>query len=159
MAKTSSFDDRRSRVSFDRVELARSPLGDRAFELSQGVELVGTELQSVTWVYDIDRDSVIWSSPIERFFGFEEGVRGFSVVPDPAAALNGAGGPGRRRSDHRDPSGPSSRFAGGAESGDALLAPILTPIRRGSPPAEFDLHMVVNCPDGVAHNVVVRASP
>ena len=159
MAKTSSFGDRRSRVSFDRVELARSPLGDRAFELSQGVELVGNELQSVTWVYDIGRDSVIWSSPIEEFFGFEEGVRGFSVVPDHAAALSVAEGPGRRRSDQRDPSGLSSRFAGGAEAGDALLAPILAPIRRGSPPAEFDLQMVVHCPDGVAHNVVVRASP
>jgi hypothetical protein len=39
MATTSSFGDRRSRVSFDRVELDQSGLGDRAFELSEAIEL------------------------------------------------------------------------------------------------------------------------
>ena len=82
MATTSNFGDRRSRVSFDRVALDDSPLGDRAYELSEGVEFVGEEVKSVTWIYDIANDRVIWTSPIEEFFGFEEGVLGFSVVPD-----------------------------------------------------------------------------
>src|ERR1700730_17506117 len=128
MAKTSSFGARRSRVSFDRVELAGSPMGDPAFELSQGVDLEGNEFQSVTWVYDSVKDTVVWSTPIEEFFGFEVGVRGFSVLPDPSAPPS----PGHvhaRRAGDPQPTGPQSRFASGADAGNALLAPILAPIR------------------------------
>ena len=202
MATTSSFGDRRSRVSFDRVELDDSPLGDRAFELSNGVELVGEEVKSVTWIYDIVKDHVTWSSPIEEFFGFEVGVRGFSVLRDDVPALPAARAPpsrerrrgrpdgteadgGRRdddaNKDETDSSGDTgsaatgdgtaddagdddltftgTEFADGIDTGEALLAPILAPIRLGCPPAEFDLHVSVRCPDGIVHNVVVRASP
>jgi diguanylate cyclase (GGDEF)-like protein/PAS domain S-box-containing protein len=157
MATASNFGDRGSRVSFDRIELDDS-LGDRAFELSEAVELASNELQSVTWVYDMAKDSVMWSSPIEQLFGFEEGVRGFSVLldgtPEPAC--------GDTHADPDDDEARSSvktRFATGADTGDELLAPILTPIRHGVPLSEFDLHMDVRCPDGVVHSVVVRASP
>ena len=63
MATASSFGERGSRVSFDRIELDEAALGERAFELSEGVELAENEFQSVTWVYDRRRDVVIWSSP------------------------------------------------------------------------------------------------
>ena len=156
MTKTTNFGDRRSRVSFDRVELGGSPLGDRAFELSQGVDLADNEFHAVTWVFDIVKNSVVWSSPIEEFFGFEQGVRGFTVLPDHEAALAAGGNPPADQGD--SPSGTVPRFADGADAGGALLAPILAPVRAGAPPSEFDLHMVVKCPDGVAHSVVVRAS-
>ena len=211
MATTSSFGDRRSRVSFDRVELDDSPLGT-GFELSKGVELVGEEVKSVTWIYDIAKDHVTWSSPIEEFFGFTVGVRGFSVLRDDAPALPAGGTDGdgdgqaevrakqkARPTQKTEPTRqtrptqqtrptpktrptPRSRpgrgasgadgqagaeddpvftegFADGIDTGEALLAPILAPIRMGCPPAEFDLHISVQCPDGVIHNVVVRASP
>jgi diguanylate cyclase (GGDEF)-like protein/PAS domain S-box-containing protein len=155
MATMSSFGDRRSKVSFDRVQLDQPPLGDRAFELSEAVELAGKELQSVTWVYDLEKDIVVWSSPIERLFGFEEGMRGFSVLADGTTSpcdLDGSGaGP--------DQAAPPDRFSGGADIGNELLAPILAPIRAGVPLAEFDLRREVHCPDGVVHRVVVRASP
>ena len=72
MATKSSFEGRRSRVSFDRVDLNEVPVGDRVFELSEGVELGDKDLQSVTWIYDTVRDSVIWSSPVEELFGFQK---------------------------------------------------------------------------------------
>ncbi len=75
----------------------------------------------MTWVYDIAKDTVIWSSPIEEFFGFEEGVRGFSVLQDEAARLRPAGAARGRRLGPRSPR--HHRFANGAEAGDALLAP------------------------------------
>jgi diguanylate cyclase (GGDEF)-like protein/PAS domain S-box-containing protein len=153
MATTSSFGERRSKVSFDRVALDDSPCGDRAFELSEGVDLVDQELQSVTWVYDATDDSVVWSSPIEEFFGFEEGVCGFSVEPDQGGA------DADDTVADEDSTDPAEGYGDGADAGEALLAPILAPIRHGSPPAEFDLRMVVTCPDGVGHRVVVRASP
>ena len=163
MATTSSFGGRRSRVSFDRVELDQSGLGDRAFELSEAIELGGKELPSVTWVYDPARDSVVWSSPIERLFGFEEGIRGFAVLADDV----GAGSPVAAEREQQDgapdedpdQSCTPAPFAGGADFGDSLLSPILAPIRAGVPPSEFDLHREVHCPDGVIHRVVVRASP
>ena len=80
MVTTSGFDEQRSKVAFDRVEFDRPSMGDRAFELSRGVDLSEKELRSVTWVYDTVRDVVIWSTPVEEFFGFEDGVLGFSVA-------------------------------------------------------------------------------
>jgi diguanylate cyclase (GGDEF)-like protein/PAS domain S-box-containing protein len=157
MATKSSFGDRQSKVSFDRVELGQAA-GDRAYELSQAVEFGGKELQSVTWVYDLAKDTVIWSSPIERLFGFEEGVRGFSVLRNDTMVL-ADGRPAGAGDDDSDGSCAETRFADGADTGDALLAPILAPIRHGVPPTEFDLKMDVHCPDGVIHSVVVRASP
>ncbi len=158
MATKSSFDGRRSRVSFDRVDLNEVPVGDRVFELSEGVELGDKDLQSVTWIYDTVRDSVIWSSPVEELFGFQKGVLGFSVRGEHDEGVETSG---PRPSGHGDPDvqGTPPEFVSGAEAGDLLLAPILAPVRRGLPPTEFDLQMVVHCPDGIAHHVVVRASP
>ncbi|MGO8872194.1 MAG: EAL domain-containing protein [Acidimicrobiales bacterium] len=158
MATTSSFGDPRSKVSYDRVEFEELPFGDRTLALSQGVDLVADDLHSVTWVYDVDKDSVIWSSPVETFFGFEEGVRGFSVLREGSEALD-TGDAELTCDEDADRGGGAQRFASGTEAGEALLAPILAPIRHGAPPAEFDLRMIVRCPDGVDHSVVVRASP
>ncbi len=166
MATASSFGERGSRVSFDRIELDDKPLGDRAFELSEAVQLASSELQSVTWVYDLAKDVVIWSSPIERLFGFEEGVRGFTVLRDRSVAFacgdrNGDGDQGGHQAHEggEDRGDVHTRFATGADTGDELLEPILAPIRLGVPLAEFDLNVEVECPDGVTHSVVVRASP
>jgi diguanylate cyclase (GGDEF)-like protein/PAS domain S-box-containing protein len=160
MARTSSYGDRRSKVSFDRVDSEELSQSYRAFELSEGVDLAGTEFQSVTWVFDVTNDSIAWSSPIEELFGFEEGVCAFTVLrdDDPEGEArcdeDGADDDGTDPGSNRTP-----RLATGADTGEALLAPILEPIRHGLPPADFDLHMVVQCPDGTDHNVVVRASP
>jgi diguanylate cyclase (GGDEF)-like protein/PAS domain S-box-containing protein len=160
MTTTNSFGDRRSKVQFDRVESDGSPMGDRPFELSQDIDLTGKDLLSVTWVYEVASDVVTWSSPIEELFGFEQGVLGFSVLRADAGKQSGrpdcsdqaeAGAPEAAR-------GPEL-YATGADIGEDLLAPILTPIRNGSPPADFDLRMLVNCPDGTVHRVVVRCSP
>jgi diguanylate cyclase (GGDEF)-like protein/PAS domain S-box-containing protein len=155
MVTTSEFDGQRSKVAFDRVEFDHLSVGDRAYELSREVELTEKELRSVTWVYDIARDVVIWSTSIEEFFGFEEGVLGFSVADDEAEVV---GGPADACSDRHPPSAPL-RYADGKDAGEALLAPILTPLRMGHPPASFDMNLIVDCPDGTVHTVVVRASP
>jgi diguanylate cyclase (GGDEF)-like protein/PAS domain S-box-containing protein len=158
MATASSFGDRRSRVSFDRVEINDTPTGDRAYELSEDVALASKELHSVSWVYNVATDTVTWASAIEELFGFEEGVRGFSVFRDYGVAVDEEI-PRLHQIGDLDPSESTSRFADGTETGELLLAPILAPVRHGAPPAEFDLRMMVDCPDGTAHSVVVRASP
>ena len=65
MARTSNFGDRRSKLAFDRVESDQSSLSDRAFGLSAGFEGAGEEFQSITWVYDIVNDEVVWSRPLD----------------------------------------------------------------------------------------------
>jgi diguanylate cyclase (GGDEF)-like protein/PAS domain S-box-containing protein len=175
MAKASRFDERR-KVSFDRIDRENSVLADRPVELSRGFDLGGDGLQSITWVYDPATDATVWSSPLEEFFGFEPGVRGFSVIPSAGGQADGStpvagGGDSDDSSDSGDGTDSSAdtggsdgageplRLAGGADLGDQLLAPILAPLRLGSPPAEYDLRLVVRCPDGVDHSVVIRASP
>ena len=74
MVTKSDFGERRSKVLFNKVEFDRLSLGDRAFELSRGVDLTEKELRSVTWVYDPETDSVVWSDSLEEFFGFEDGT-------------------------------------------------------------------------------------
>jgi hypothetical protein len=69
MARTSSFGDRRSKLAFDRVD-EDAALTDRTLGLSSGFDSAADEFQSVTWVYDLKSDVVIWSSPIEELFGF-----------------------------------------------------------------------------------------
>ncbi len=129
MVTTSGFDEQRSKVAFDRVEFDRPSMGDRAFELSRGVDLSEKELRSVTWVYDTVRDVVIWSTPVEEFFGFEDGVLGFSVADGVEKVA------GQANSDtEADPARPT-RYASGDDAGEALLAPILAPLRLGHPPA------------------------
>jgi len=158
MATASSYGGRRHAVSFDRVERGDSVFGDHAFELSQEVDLSSEGLQTVTWVYESDHDAVHWSYPIEEFFGFAPGIRGFSVhrgslmgTTDGTPSV-GTGGP-------QEQSGTRLEFGDAIEVGESILAPILAPIRAGTPFADFDLHMVVTCPDGTDHLVVVRASP
>jgi diguanylate cyclase (GGDEF)-like protein/PAS domain S-box-containing protein len=152
MASTSSYGDQRSRVSYDKVELEQPPLGDRDFELSRTVEGAGTEVQSVSWIYDRATDTVIWASPAETFFGFAEGTEGFFVtngdVPD-RPQLDG----------HRTVALVSAVPPTTADPGTALLEPILAAIRAGVPPVEFELHRVVHCPGGSNRQVVVRAAP
>ena len=157
MTTTSSYGNQRSRVSFDRVDRPDSALGDRAFVLSQGVDLDAKDLQSVTWVYDMARDTVIWSTPIEEFFGFEVGVLGFSVLHNDPGSLDSTD-PYSAATSLADTVPAQAQYGTGATAAAALLAPILAPIRVGTPVANYDLHTVVMCPDGVAHRVVVRAS-
>lgn len=158
MATTSNFDGRRQTVSFDRIERGDSVFADHTFELSPEVDLTNEGLQTVTWVYDRAADSVIWSCPIEEFFGFEPGVRGFTIHNGSAAGF-GPGSAGTYEDRESDADHAPHRFANGKDVEHALLAPILAPIRAGSPLAEFDLRMVVTCPDGIDHKVVVRAAP
>ncbi len=148
MASTSSY-PRQSRVSFDRIAL-NNPATERVFELSEGIDLADKELRSLTWVYDATKDAIVWSSPVEEVLGFSEGVRGFRVLDansyrEDAPFQNG----------DLDP----DRYDTGVEVGEALLAPILGPIRLGHPPATFDLRTTVACPDGIDHTVVIRAGP
>ena len=154
MVTKSDFGERRSKVLFDRVELDRLSLGDRAFELSRGVDLADKELRSVTWIYDPESDTVVWSDSLEEFFGFEEGVLGFSL------RLQSEGVPADQVVNAESVTfGPTIRYPSFSDAGDALLAPILTTLRMGHPPAAFELNLVVNCPDDTDHQVVVRASP
>ena len=146
MVTTSEFDGGRRTVSFDRVELGGTDFPEHPFELSQSIDLTGDGLPTVTWIYDSVADVVTWSSPLEELFGFPVGIRGFSVVQ---------GSP----DDEPDVSRPPADFGDPADIGDDLLAPILQPIRDGMPPAEFDLHYTVTCPDGTTRVAVIRASP
>ena len=164
MATTSSFGDRRSRVSFDRVELDEPPLGDRAFELSEGVELLGEDLKSLTWVYDIQKDHVTWSSPIEEFFGFEVGVCGFSVLVDNADSCRSGGDRHRGPAGHltRPPTTRATepairhrrRHRGGPAGSDPGPDPGRLAASRVRPPDDRPA-----APTGCPTEVVVRASP
>ena len=154
MVTKSDFGERRSKVLFDRVEFDQLSLGDRAFELSRGVDLADKELRSVTWVYDPTTDTVVWSDSLEEFFGFENGTLGFSV-----SGPTSDGSDDRTGDRESETFGPNIRYPSVDQAGVALLAPILTPLRHGHPPAAFDLNLVVNCPDRSDHQVVVRAAP
>jgi diguanylate cyclase (GGDEF)-like protein/PAS domain S-box-containing protein len=154
MVTKSDFGERHSKVMFDRVELDRPALGHRAFELSGGMDLADKDLRSVTWVYDPKTDSVVWSNSLAEFFGFEDGARGFSVRHK--AEIVSAAMPVDSGS---VPFGPNIRYPSVDDACVALLAPILAPLRHGHPAATFDLSLVVNCPDGADHQVVVRAGP
>ena len=154
MVTKSDFGERKSRQLFDRVELDGLSPGDMAFELARGMDLAEKELRSVSWVYDPSSDSLVWSESLEAFFGFEEGTQGFSIRQQlaPGAADTDTGAEG-------DTYGPVIEYPSTDMAEAALLAPILGPLRLGHPPAAFDLNLVVTCPDGARHHVVVRASP
>jgi diguanylate cyclase (GGDEF)-like protein/PAS domain S-box-containing protein len=147
MATKSRF-GRRPALSFDRIERAESKFVEHALEVPEEVGLAGGDLRTVTWIYDRSSDSVVWSAPVEELFGFAPGVRGFTVrtaahlEPD-AGGCETAGG----------------RFGDGKALQEALLAPVLAPIRAGGPLVDYDLNVSVVCPDGIEHSVVVRASP
>ena len=164
MATAKEFE--RRRAVFDRVELTNSVLGDRAFELSQEVDLMGSGLPTVIWIYDTAADAVSWSTPVEELFGFPAGTRGFAIRS--AESEPRAAGPDLPGADH--PVGGGAGSTGPVltalpdqpvctDSIDTLLLePVLAPLRAGVPPAEFELHLVVSCPDGSDHTVVVRAA-
>ncbi len=145
MVTTSEFDGGRRTVSFDRVELGGTNYPEHPFELSQPIDLTGDGLPTVTWVYDPDTDTVTWSSPIEELFGFPVGIRGFHVT--------------KGADEEPEVDRPPADFGPPTDIGHDLLAPILAPIRCGVPPAEFDLHYTVTCPDGTSRVAVIRASP
>ena len=169
MVTTNSFGDRQSALSFDRIEPGDSSFVDAAFELSQDVDLTAEGLQTVTWAYDRNIDAVIWTSPLEVLFGFDEGTDGFSVHGAIGTKGGRTAGPGSTPvaeptgdqptspTSSTPPTSPSSPTVD--DIGEALLAPILAPIRLGAPVADFDLRMIVTSPDGIDHSVVVRASP
>jgi diguanylate cyclase (GGDEF)-like protein/PAS domain S-box-containing protein len=166
MATAKEFE--RRRAVFDRVDQTASVLGDRPFELSQELDLQGTGLPTVIWIFDTVSGSVSWSSPLEELFGYPTGTLGFSVrsvESDPSHPTSRAIGP--TLPGGSTPSAATSRSSGADPSSDTfdrtigslLLEPVLAPLRAGVPPSAFELHVVVSCPDGAAHNVVVRASP
>jgi diguanylate cyclase (GGDEF)-like protein/PAS domain S-box-containing protein len=157
MATAKEFE--RRRTVFDRVEQTTSVLGDRTFELSQEFDLMGAGLPTAIWIYNTVSDILTWSSPIEELFGFPPGTVGFSVQPvesevepDP----NAMAGPVLPAPGGRAPSADNGCLE---PIGTLLLEPVLAPLRAGIPPSSFELHVVVHCPDGTDHNVVVRASP
>ncbi len=100
-------------------------------ELSRGVDLTGQGVPTVTWVYDRSTDSIIWSSPIEEFFGFEEGVRDspFGLcIPSRLAPNQSPAGV----QDIRTPGG--ARFRRSDRHRRGTAGPDPGPIRLGSPP-------------------------
>ncbi len=154
MSTVGSFGDRNRTLSFDRIELD-SLVADRTFELAHDVDLSGDGLPSVTWIYDCAKDRIIWSSPVEELFGFPPGTDEFTVQVGGTAtdaSSVGRGSPG-------DTSDPSPDTSGALDVGEAILAPILNPIRMGTPFADFDLRVKLTSPDGKEHSVVIRASP
>jgi diguanylate cyclase (GGDEF)-like protein/PAS domain S-box-containing protein len=164
MATAKEFE--RRRATFDRVELTTSVLGDRSFELSQEIDLIGDGPPTVVWVLDNSSGAVSWSTPIEELFGYEPGTMGFFVheadskpaVGDlfpigPPPPVGPIGSPSTECAATGHP-----QFAGRSLT-ELLLQPILAPLRAGVPPSDFELHLSVSCPDGNVHNVMVRASP
>ncbi len=157
MARTSSFGDRRSKLSFDRVEQGDSDFSDRTLEIPAEIDLAAKQFRSVTWVYDTVHDTVIWSRPIEELFGFSEGVSGFTILydqpqlVDASAPLHEPFGTGAWSTD-------PIQFASSDDLATALLAPVLAPIRAGAPLVDMDLRITVSCPDASEHHLVVRAS-
>ncbi len=90
-------------------------------------------VNSLAWFYDDEEDAVRWSSSVEVFFGFPENAVGFAV-----------GGPSEARPV--------------ASLGDALVEPVLASVRAGAVSDDYDLRVIVTDPDGVPHEVIVRAS-
>ncbi|HLH28994.1 MAG TPA: PAS domain S-box protein, partial [Acidimicrobiales bacterium] len=152
MPTKSGSDAHQSRLSFDRVELERPPLGDRDLELALGADLGDSDVRSTSWIYDQLGDEVIWTTPVETFFGFPAGTTGFFVTD---GELSDGSDPATPRNGSEADSGASSA----SDLADALLAPILTAVRAGVPPTEFEMRRVVHCPDGCVRQVVLRASP
>ncbi len=152
---------------FDRVGQTTSILGDRPFEISQELDLMGSGLPTAVWIYDTTVDALCWSSPVEELFGFPEGTLGFAVrnaesEPRPAGPELPGAGPSDARG--AGPVGPvlgadPDLSANAGSVGGLLLEPVLAPLRAGLSPSAFELHLVVACPDGTDHTVVVRASP
>jgi len=145
MVTANSFGSQRPTLSFDRIETGPAS----TLELSQDIAFTADGLPSVTWAYDASTDEVNWSYPFEELLGFRVGDRGFSVQS--GTLVVGGHGAG--------PPGPMGEPDNALDIGAAVLAPVLTPIRRGVLPADYDLRMTVLAPDGVEHHVVVRASP
>jgi diguanylate cyclase (GGDEF)-like protein/PAS domain S-box-containing protein len=150
MARSGSSEGGRRAVSFDRIERGSSEFASQTVEIAPDVDLSIEGVRTITWLYDQAADIIVWSHPLEEFFGFEPGIRGFRVRPTHAPA-------GDTLSDD-ELEDEEARYGGGDDLGEALLAPILAPLRRGTPLADFDLQTVVVCPDGLEHSVVVRAS-
>ncbi|MGA2838098.1 MAG: EAL domain-containing protein [Acidimicrobiales bacterium] len=134
------------------MELERDDPSLHPFELSRKIGLEHDGITTLTWVYDIIEDAILWSAPIEEFFGFTEGVRGF--------AINGAPDADDGLSDDESFIGPELNldFSDPMNLGEELLAPILAPIRAGVPVGTYELFSRVTCPDGTEHHLVIRAS-
>jgi diguanylate cyclase (GGDEF)-like protein/PAS domain S-box-containing protein len=151
MVISSRYEGRRRAVSFGRVELEGDDFADHPVELSRKIGLEHDGITTLTWVYDIIEDAVLWSSSIEEFFGFAKGVRGFTINGAPSAERPPAGEP---------LVGPELQlnYADPVNLGAELIAPILAPIRAGAPVGNYELFSRVTCPDGSEHHLVIRAS-
>jgi diguanylate cyclase (GGDEF)-like protein/PAS domain S-box-containing protein len=154
MVISSRFEGSRRAVQFDRVEL-EDESHVHPFELSRKIDVDSAGISTLSWVYDKIEDAVLWSAPVENFFGFAPGVRGFGINCEPAADDDG-----RSSSDHPGPIGPQLHLGDTDpyDLGLAILAPILAPIRAGAPVSEYELHTRVTCPDATEHRLVIRAS-
>ena len=130
MVISSTNESRRRAVSFGRIELDGES-ADHPFELSRKVGLEREGITTLTWVYDRGEDLVYWSAPVEEFFGYHVGVPGFRINGVSAGA------------DVDRMVGPELPLGGaqlvGVDLGDALLAPILSPIRAGAPFGDVEL--------------------
>ncbi len=144
MVTANGFGSQRPSLSFDRVESGPAS----TLELSQDIDLTGEGLPTVTWVYDAATDETSWSYPFEELLGFGQLDKGFSVLRATAVVGDPGAGPC-----------PEAEPVAVNDAGAAVLAPILAPVRSGAPPAEYDLRVGIFDPDGVEHQVMVRASP
>ena len=115
----------------------------------------------MTWVYDRASDTVIWLDPIEELFGFEAGHPRLHRrrLGDPSAGSARLTDPAPTTPTH-DVDRPARSRRPPSDTGEALLAPILAPIRHGASRRPSSTSTWTSrCPDGIVHNVVVRASP
>jgi diguanylate cyclase (GGDEF)-like protein/PAS domain S-box-containing protein len=126
-------------------------------ELPRDVKFDLTSVPIVTWSYDPVTEEIRWSAPIEDLFGVDPGTPGFVLnmtadvdeLPAPLARI------GEQAGDQTDAGSPGTVVD---DLSSAILEPILTPIRAGVPPAEYDLRTVVTSPSGTVHKLIVRAS-
>jgi diguanylate cyclase (GGDEF)-like protein/PAS domain S-box-containing protein len=128
-------------------------------ELPREVDFDLTSVPIVSWSYDPVTDNLHLSAPIEDLFGVAPGTPGFfmdlvtegdeTLSPHQSVEARAAGGS----------NGAMSVATEVGNLAEAVLEPVLAPIRAGAPPAEYDLRTVVTSPDGITHKLIVRASP
>jgi diguanylate cyclase (GGDEF)-like protein/PAS domain S-box-containing protein len=157
MVISSTNEGRRRTASFGRVALEGEESAELPYEVSRNIGLGNEGITTLTWIYDLVDDVVLWSAPIEEFFGFAEGSTGFLVNGSPLPGIGDTAADGAAKDPVIGPTlilGDGGRVDLGAE----LLAPILAPVRAGAPLAAYELFTRVTCPDGTEHHLVIRAS-
>jgi len=157
MVISSTNEGRRRAVSFGHIALEGDQRPAHSFELSRNIGLANEGIQTLTWIYDRTRDALLWPTSVHEFFGFTEADRGFLVNGAALDAVRSAG----HGSDGDQLIGPVLHLTPDppADLGAELLAPILEPIRAGTPVGAYELFSRVTTPDGIEHHLVVRAQP